>query len=128
MSAADLEQAKRNVTMARGRLDTSLVALQQRLRPGNLATEAWDGVKDKSEELAEGALDAVKKRPAAVSMAIGAFALFLAREPLKRAVTRMISGGEEEDDGRITTTVTADTDNFSVAAPIVDTSVTEGVS
>ena len=128
MSVADLEQAKRNVTMARARLDSSLVALQQRLRPGNLATEAWGGVKDKSEELAEGALDAVKKRPAVVSAAIGAFALFLAREPLKRAVSRMIAGGEDEDDGRITTLVDADGEKFSVAAPLVDTSVTEGVS
>ena len=53
--------------------------VQQRLQPGNLAGEAWDGVKDKSADLADGALQAVKKRPAAVSLALGAFALFLAR-------------------------------------------------
>ena len=76
MTAKELEQAKRNAMMARARLDSSVGALQLRLRPGNLATEAWDGVKDKSESLAEGALDAVRKRPAAVSLAIGAFALF----------------------------------------------------
>ena len=127
MSAKDLEQAKREVTMARARLDSSLVALQARLRPGNLATEAWGGVKDKSEELAEGALDAVKKRPAAVSLAVGALALFLAREPLKRAVTRMLSD-EEEDDGRITTVIPTDSENFSAAAPTVAASVIEGVS
>ena len=127
MNARDLEQAKRNAMLARARLDTSVVALQLRLRPGNLATEAWDGVKDKSESLAEGALDAVKKRPAAVSMAIGAIALFLAREPLKRVVTRMWA--EEEDEGRITTTVIpTDTDNFNAAAPTVTASVIEGVS
>jgi len=68
----------------------------------------------------------VKKRPAAVSMAIGAIALFLAREPLKRVVTRMWA--EEEDDGLITTTVTTDTDNFNAAAPTVTASVIEGVS
>ena len=126
MSITELEQAKRNAMLARARLDTSVGALQLRLRPGNLATEAWDGVKDKSESLAEGALDAVKKRPAAVSMAIGAIALFLAREPLKRVVTRMWA--EEEDDGLITTTVTTDTDNFNAAAPTVTASVIEGVS
>ena len=127
MNAKDLEQAKRNAMLARARLDTSVGALQLRLRPGNLATEAWDGVKDKSESLAEGALDAVKKRPAAVSMAIGAIALFLAREPLKRVVTRMWA--EEEDEGRITTTVIpTDTDNFNAAAPTVTAPVIEGVS
>lgn len=127
MSAKELEQAKRNAMLARARLDTSIGALQLRLRPGNLATEAWDGVKDKSESLAEGALDAVKKRPAAVSVAVGALALFLAREPLKRVVSRIWA--EEEDGGRITTTVIAtDNDNFSAAAPTVTAPVIEGVS
>lgn len=127
MSARDVEQAKRNAIMARARLESSLGALQLRLRPGNLATEAWGGVKDKSEELAEGALDAVKKRPAAVSLALGAFALFLARQPLKRAVTRMMSDGEEEDDGRITV-IPTESASFSASAPSVAASVTEGVS
>ena len=127
MSAKDLEQAKRNARLARARLDTSIGALQLRLRPGNLATEAWDGVKDKSESLAEGALDAVKKRPAAVSVAVGALALFLAREPLKRVVSRIWA--EEEDEGRVTTTVIpTDNDNFSAAAPTVNAPVIEGVS
>lgn len=127
MMISDLEQAKRNVVLARARLDSSVGALQLRLRPGNLATEAWDGVKDKSETLAEGALDAVKKRPAAVSLAIGAFALFLAREPLKRAVTRIWTEGEE-DDGRITTVIPTENEDFRAAAPTVVASVTEGVS
>jgi hypothetical protein len=127
MSVAELEQARRNLVMARARLDSSLAALQARLRPGNLANEAWGGVKDKSEELAEGALDAVRKRPATVSLAIGAFALFLAREPLKRAVTRIWSDGEEEE-GRITTMIPTEDEKFSALAPIVDASVTEGVS
>jgi hypothetical protein len=83
-------------------------------------------VKDKSEELAEGALDAVKKRPAAVSLALGAFALFLARQPLKRAVTRMMSDGEEED-GRIVV-IPTESESFSASAPSVAASVTEGVS
>ena len=127
MTAKELEQAKRNAIVARARLDSSVGALQLRLRPGNLATEAWDGVKDKSESLAEGALDAVKKRPAAVSLAIGAFALFLAREPLKRAVTRIWTEGEE-DDGRITTTIPTENEKFRAAAPTIAASVTEGVS
>ncbi len=127
MSAKEVEQAKRNAMLARGRLDTSIGALQLRLRPGNLATEAWDGVKDKGESLAEGALDAVKKRPAAVSVAVGALALFLAREPLKRVVSRIWA--EEEDEGRITTTAIAtDNDNFNTAAPTVTAPVIEGVS
>ena len=129
MTLASVEQAKRDAMMARRRLDSTLVAVQQRLRPASLAGEAWDGVKDKSADLADGALSAVRKRPAAVSMAIGALALFLAREPLKRAVTRLIAGEEEEEeDGRIVARIETGDAKFSGAAPIVDASVTEGVS
>ena len=127
MSLDQLEQAKRNAVMARQRLDTTLVAVQQRLRPANLAGEAWDGVKDKSADLADGALSAVRKRPAAVSVAIGALALFLAREPLKRAVTRLVAG-EEEDDGRIVTRIETENVKFTASAPLVDAPLTEGVS
>jgi hypothetical protein len=99
MSLADVEQAKRNAVMARARLDSHIAALQLRLRPANLAGEAWDGVKGKSADLADGAMEAVKKRPAAVSAALGALALFLAREPLKRAAVRLISGANPDEDG-----------------------------
>ena len=96
MSLAEIEQAKREAVGARARLEATLAALQQRLKPGNLAEEAWDGVKDKGADLADGALQAVKSRPKAVSLVLGAFAIFLARQPLKRAVTRLISGDGDE--------------------------------
>lgn len=128
MSLERLEKAKHAAVMARARLDSSLVAVQQRMRPGNLAGEAWDGVKDKSADLADGALTAVRKRPAAVSVAIGALALFLAREPIKRAVTRFVSDEEEVDDGRIVTRIETGNSKFTASAPIVDASVTEGVN
>lgn len=127
MSLERIEQAKRNTIRARARLDSTLVAVQQRIRPGNLAGEAWEGVRDKSSDLADGALQAVKKRPATVSVVLGAFALFLARDPLKRAVTRLIAG-EEEEDGLVTTRIDTDSSKFSASAPIVDESVREGVS
>jgi hypothetical protein len=129
VTLASVEQAKRDAITARRRLDSTLVAVQQRLRPASLAGEAWNGVKDKSADLADGALGAVRKRPAAVSMAIGALALFLAREPLKRVVTRLIAGEPEEDeDDRIVARIETGDAKFSGAAPIVDASVTEGVS
>jgi hypothetical protein len=97
MSLAEIAEAKRRALQAKDRFDRTLAAVQQRVSPGNLAEEAWDGVKDKGADLAEGALDAVKSRPKSVSLALGAFALFLARAPLKRAVTRLISGSGDED-------------------------------
>jgi hypothetical protein len=94
MSLDRVEQAKREAVRARATLESTLGELQQRLHPSSLAGEAWDGVKDKSADLADGALQAVKKRPAIASAAIGALALFLAREPIRRAVTRMLSSDD----------------------------------
>jgi len=122
MNLGPIEDAKRNVVRSRAQLDSTLGALQLRLKPANLAGEAWDGVKEKSSEFAEGALETVKKRPAAVSLALGAVALFLARGPLTRAASRLISGEEEQDDDRIVTTVKADGQDYRVSAPLVDAS------
>lgn len=98
MSLAEIERNKREAVQARARFEATLAAVQRRLRPGSLAEEAWDGVKDKGADLADGALQAVKKRPGTVSVALGAFALFLARGPLTRAVGRYLSR-EDADEG-----------------------------
>ena len=120
MSIESVEEAKRNTIRARGRLESTLSALQQRLRPANLAGEAWDGVKDKSADIADGALQAVKKRPVIASAALGALALFLAREPISRAVAHMLSDDEAgiEPDGP----------ELNEVAPDADRNVAEGVS
>lgn len=94
MSLVEIEQATRDARRTRLRFERTLAESQQRFRPGNLAGEAWDGVKEKGADLAEGALRAVKKRPAAVSAVLGAFALFLARAPLKRAASGLVSSAK----------------------------------
>jgi hypothetical protein len=65
-------------------LDTAK-ELQQRLQPRSLASEAWDKAKIKGADLAEDAVDAVKKRPVAVGGVVAALTMFLAREPIKDA-------------------------------------------
>ncbi|HZF94344.1 MAG TPA: DUF3618 domain-containing protein [Allosphingosinicella sp.] len=127
MNAETIEAAKRDAEAARRRLDSTLVALQQRLHPKTLANEAWDGVKEKSNDLAEGAMDAVKQRPGAVSLAVGAAFLFLARKPLGRAVSKVFSSGDE-DDGRIVTAVETDNENYNAAAPVITASLGKGVN
>jgi len=128
MSLAEVERAKREAVNARRRFDGTLVEVQERMKPANLAGEAWDGVKDKSADLTDAALGAVRKRPVAVSMALGAFALFLAREPLKRTVTRLFADDDEEADGRIVTRIETEGSKFRSTAPIVDASVKEGAN
>lgn len=109
MTVSEIERAKREALRTRARFESTLAAVQRRLRPGNLAEEAWDGVKEKGADLADGALQAVRKRPGAVSVALGAFALFLARGPLTRAAGRYLSGdeageGNDRDDAELSVT------------------------
>ena len=120
MNAAAVEQAKRDAVKARARLDSTLVALQHRLHPKHLATEAWDGVKEKSSDLAEGAMGAVRERPAMVGAALAAAALFFARKPLMRAAGRAFGSEGDEDEGAITTRIDTDTENYIAAAPTID--------
>jgi len=120
MTAEKVEQASRGVTTAKARLDSTLGALQLRLKPASLAGEAWDGVKGKSADLAEGALEAARQRPGAVAAAVAAIGLFLAREPIKRGIARMISGEEDEGahDDLITTRIETASDRFNVLEPV----------
>lgn len=96
MSLDEISRAKRDAIRARARFEATLGTAQARLHPTSLAEEAWDGVKEKGVEVADNAVQAVKSRPATVSLTVGAVALFLARGPLKRAVAHLISGEEDE--------------------------------
>src|SRR3546814_8130334 len=93
---ARIEQAKREVEQARRQLASTTGALQYRLKPGNLVSSAWEGVREKSGEMANGALRTVKDRPVATSDVLAALVIFQAREPLWRLASGFL--GENEDD------------------------------
>jgi len=88
---ARIEAAKADAERARRRLGGTMDSLQQRLTPGSLADHAWTGVKDKGSELADGAVEAVKARPAAVAGVVAALVLFLARRPIVSGATKLWS-------------------------------------
>ncbi|HEX8262007.1 MAG TPA: DUF3618 domain-containing protein [Allosphingosinicella sp.] len=100
MSADDLRLAKQEAERARRRLAATAAELQERLKPGTLASQAWAGVKDKGGDLADDAVEAVKARPVVVSAALAAFTLFLARAPIRSAVGRLIEGERDEEDAK----------------------------
>lgn len=83
IAAARIEVARARAAM----LETAR-ELQTRLQPKTLAGEAWEKAKDKGADLAEGAVDAVAKRPLAVGGVVAAIAMYLAREPLKQATIK----------------------------------------
>jgi hypothetical protein len=84
VSAARIEVARTRAAF----IDTAR-ELQARLQPKTLANEAWEKAKIKGADLAEDAVDAVKKRPVATGGVLAAVTMFLAREPIKDAVSNL---------------------------------------
>jgi hypothetical protein len=125
--ARKIEQAQIDAIRARRRFASTLGALQYRLRPGTIATDAWEGVREKSGELADEALQKVKARPVAVSGAIAAFILYLAREPILRSVSGLFSP-TPDDDGLVMADLDNDGGKFDLTAPAVAEAGHEGVS
>ncbi|MEA3063616.1 MAG: hypothetical protein QOJ27_44 [Sphingomonadales bacterium] len=117
MSANALRLAKQEAELARRRLAATAAELHQRLKPGALAHNAWAGVKDKSGEIADDAVEAVKARPVPVAAVLAAFTLFLARAPLKSAVSRLFSSSGEDED-LVTVRVDEGDENYDLTAPL----------
>lgn len=118
MSAPEIVKAKAEAERARRCLAETATELQRRLRPGTIASTAWDGVKERGGELAEDAAEAVKARPMAVSAGLAAFTLFLARKPLRHAVSRLFSSGADED--LVTTRLDGGDGNYDITAPVAE--------
>jgi hypothetical protein len=63
--------------------------LLERFQPHNLVDDLWEQAKNKGADLAEEAVDAVKKRPVAVGGIVAALTMFLARDPIKDAAASL---------------------------------------
>ena len=116
MSAKQIYDARREADAARQRLLATASELQERLRPGTIASNAWEGVKDRSGELADDAVEAVKERPVAAASVLAAFTLFLARRPIRSAVSRLFS--KEADEDLVTTRLDTGDGQYDLTAPV----------
>ena len=90
--------AEAQVAETREALIDTARELQQRLQPKTLAREAWESAKVKGADLAEDAVDAVKRRPVATGGVIAAIAMFFAREPIKDGVSRLYDAMTSKDE------------------------------
>ena len=96
--STSVADARRRAEQARARLWATFddiiehaQHIQQKLEPSHLARDAWDAAKSKGADIAEDAVDAVRKRPVAATSAVAALALFIAREPLMDLVGNLVS-------------------------------------
>lgn len=93
-----IKHAEAEVAKAREALIDTARELQQRLQPKTLARDAWQSAKVKGADIAEDAVDAVKRRPVATGGVIAAIAMFLAREPIKDGVSRLYGAMTSKDE------------------------------
>jgi hypothetical protein len=97
----DLQQAREQADQARHRMMQTFHELMRRVAPGTLARDAWEGAKSKGADLAEDAVDAVRKRPVATTGAVAALAMFLAREPLMDLAAKLWNGKSNNKAGKV---------------------------
>lgn len=93
-----IAEARVEVAERREALIETARELQQRLQPKTLAREAWESAKVKGADMAEDAVDAVKRRPVATGGIIAAIAMFLAREPIKDGVGKLYDAMTSKDE------------------------------
>ena len=86
----EVAAARAEVERTRARLMATAHELQGRLSPKTLALGAWQGAKEKSADLAEDAVDAVRARPFTTTGLVAAITMFLAREPLMEFAGKLI--------------------------------------
>lgn len=98
-----VQEARVRADEAQHRIVDLLQELQQRIAPGTLARGAWEGAKSKGADLAEDAVDAVRKRPLAATGAVAAVAMFLAREPLMDLASKLWNGKSDKPDRPVRT-------------------------
>ena len=92
----EITAARARVESSHARVMASAQQLQDRLSPKTLAKGAWQGAKEKSADLAEDAVDAIRARPLAATGVVAAVTMFLAREPLMDLASKLFDGVREK--------------------------------
>lgn len=96
----EIVQAEAAALEARARLVRTLAEVQERLDPRNLMNDAWREVRERGDELVDGAVDLARRKPLAVGAILGGIALYAARRPAARTLSKLI--------GRLRATPAAD--------------------
>ena len=97
MSAADIRiaAARGEVAARRAALLATIDEIKTRLAPKAVAHNAWEGAKDKTGEVAESTLAAVKERPLLTASVVAGAGAVLARKPLFALIGRLFEAREE---------------------------------
>ncbi len=104
--------AKAEAERSKTRFMATLGEVQDRLAPATIARNAWDGVRDKSEEVAEQtlvlargkaeeAIEFSREKPAVAGTIAGVLAAYAIRKPLARGFRRLFRKTPRSDPARL---------------------------
>ncbi|RST31016.1 DUF3618 domain-containing protein [Sphingomonas ginkgonis] len=92
-----IARARGEAEAARAKLMGTVDELKARLSPQKVTSDAIQGAKNKSIEVADQTVTAVRQRPGMAAGVAAAAALFLARKPLFATVAGWFSGSDDRD-------------------------------
>ncbi|QIK96111.1 hypothetical protein G7076_06310 [Sphingomonas sp. HDW15A] len=93
-----LAGAEDEVSRSREQVIDTFHELAERLAPKKIAKNVWESAKVKGADMAEDAVDAVKRRPVAATGVVAAITMFLAREPIKNGIVSLYDAMTSEED------------------------------
>ena len=93
-----LVEAEGEVARSREQVVETLHELADLLAPQKIAKTVWESAKVKGADMAEDAVDAVKRRPVAATGLVAAITMFLAREPIKNGIVNLYDAMTSDED------------------------------
>jgi len=97
MAERELITARARAERSQADLMATVAELKSRLKPANLASDAWGSVKQKGSQASGQGLKAVTDHPAPVGGAVLALTLFFLRGPIAHLATRLFGGDDASD-------------------------------
>lgn len=115
MAERELITARAKAERSHADLMATIAALKSRLKPANLASDAWGSVKQKGSQASGQGIRAVTEHPGGVVVAL---ALFFLRGPIAHLITRLF-GGSDGTRHMVKTDILEEDKDFDLTAPVV---------
>ena len=118
MAQKDLIAARAKAEGYKADLTAATGLLKERLKPANLASDAWHVVRDRGMAFSGRGVKAASDRPAAAGGAVAALALFFLRKPLAHLLSWTF-GKDRKVPGAVKADLTHASDDYDLTAPVI---------
>ena len=116
MAEKELIAARARAEAYKSDLTRTTVLLKDRLKPANLASDAWHVVRDKGTSYSDKGVKAASKNPGALGGVVGAVLLLLLRKPLAHFLSWTF-GNNREPPGAVRADLVHASKDYDLTAP-----------